>query len=240
MIDRSRADGTPIGQETRQRYVEQGWGFEPIGFGQSPALLIVDMQVDFVDPDAPSTCAPIAQDRLPAIRSLLEASRSARLPVFFTQGLVDPSLVDVGLWKGKAHRTGRTQVMGTQGAEIVPELAPLPEEHVIQKRRPSGFFGTELDLLLRAYSVDTILLAGSSMSGCVRATLVDAFSRDYRVMVVRECVVDRTMEVLDRNLFDVNAKYADAVDLAEILAYLTKVQHPPASTLHRGSHRIHG
>ncbi len=209
-----------IDDATRQRYDEQGWGREPIGFGQRPALVIVDMQNDFVDPDAPSTCAPLAQDRLPDIRRLLDASRAAGIPVFFTQGLVDPSLVDIGLWKGAAHRTGKTQIEGSRGAQIVDELAPLPGEHAIPKRRPSGFFGTSLDLLLRSHGVDTILLAGSSMSGCVRATATDGFSNNYRVMIVRECVIDRTLEVLERNLYDMNAKYADAVALADVESYL--------------------
>jgi nicotinamidase-related amidase len=212
-----------IDDDTRQRYDEQGWGREPIGFGSRPALVIVDMQNDFVDPDAPSTCAPLSQERLPAIRSLLDASRAAGIPVFFTQGLVDPSLVDIGLWKGAAHRTGKTQIEGSRGAQIVDELAPLPGEHIIQKRRPSGFFGTSLDLLLRSHGADTILLAGSSMSGCVRATATDGFSHNYRVMIVRECVVDRTLDVLERNLFDMNAKYADAVSLADVEAYLQEV-----------------
>ena len=215
----------PIEAGTREVYARQGWGMERIGFGSRPALLIVDMQWDFVDPESPSTCAPLAVERLPDIRRLLDRSRAASVPVFFSQGLVAPSLVDVGLWKGLAHRTGRAQVEGTRGAEIVPELAPLPGEHVVRKRRPSAFFGTDLDVFLRGLRVDTLLLAGSSMSGCVRATVVDAFSLDYRVMIVRECVVDRTLEVLERNLFDMDAKYADAVGLDEVEAYLAAL--PP-------------
>jgi maleamate amidohydrolase len=65
-----------------------------------------------------------------------------------------------------------------------------------------------------------VLVAGSSMSGCVRATVVDGFSLDYRMIVVRECVVDRTIEILARNLFDVDAKYADAASLDEVERYL--------------------
>lgn len=221
MTHPSPADDVRIGPETRQRYAEQGWGNEPIGFGDSPALVIVDMQVDFVDPGSPSTCAPIAQERLPAIQSLLNASRAVAIPVFFTQGIVDPSLIDVGLWKSKAHRNGRAEVLGTPGVEIVPELAPLPSEHVVRKRRPSGFFASDLDFLLRSHKVDTLLVAGTSMSGCVRATVVDAFSHDYRVMVIRECVVDRGLDVLENNLFDVEAKYADVLGLSDVLTYLS-------------------
>jgi nicotinamidase-related amidase len=211
---------------TRELYERQGWGTDRIGFGSRPALVIVDMQNDFVDPESPATCAPIAVERLPDIRRLLDASRAVGIPVFFTQGLVDPSLVDVGLWKGWAHRTGRSQVEGTRGAQIVDELAPLPGEHVVHKRRPSGFFGTDLDVFLRGARIDTLLLAGSSMSGCVRATVVDAFSRDYRVMIVRECVIDRTVEGLERNLFDMDAKYADGVSLEEVFAYLASLESP--------------
>ncbi len=212
--------GGMIGEETVARYAAQGWGTDRIGFGSRPALVIVDMQWDFVDPESPSTCAPVAVDRLPDIRRLLDAARRASIPVFFSQGLVAPDLADVGLWKGRAHRTGRSQVEGTRGAEIVPELQPLPGEHVVRKRRPSVFFGTDFDVFLRGLRIDTVLVAGSSMSGCVRATVVDGFSLDYRMMVVRECVVDRTIETLERNLFDVDAKYADAVSLDEVERYL--------------------
>lgn len=213
-----------IDEATRARYEEQGWGTTRNGFGASPALVIVDMQVDFVAPDSPSTCAPLAQERLPAIRRLLDAARAAGIPVFFTQGLVAPDLSDVGLWKGRAHRAGLCQIEGSLGAQIVPELAPQHGETVVPKRRPSGFFGTDLHALLQARGVDTVLLAGASMSGCVRATAVDAFSHDYLTSVVRECVVDRTEEVLERNLFDVDAKYVDAVSLDEALAYLMAVR----------------
>ena len=210
----------PIDEATRAVYASQGWGTNRIGFGSRPALLIVDMQWDFVNPDSPATCAPVATDRLPAIQQLLARSRQAGIPVFFSQGLVAPNLADVGLWKGWAHRTGHSQVEGTPGAEIVKELTPLAGEHVVRKRRPSVFFGTDFDTFLRGLRVDTLLVAGSSMSGCVRATVVDGFSLDYRVMMVREAIVDRTVELLDRNLFDMDAKYADAVSLEETEAYL--------------------
>jgi nicotinamidase-related amidase len=218
-----------IDEATRARYAEQGWGTTRNGFGARPSLVVVDMQNDFVDPDSPSTCAPMARERMPAIRRLLDAAREAAIPVFFTQGLVKPDLSDVGLWKGRAHRTGLCQIEGTRGAEIVPELAPCEGEVVLTKRRPSGFFGTDLHAQLLARDVDTVLVTGASMSGCVRATAVDAFSHDFLTSVVRECVVDRTEDVLERNLFDVDAKYVDAVSLDETLAYLASVAAQPAA-----------
>jgi maleamate amidohydrolase len=209
-----------IDQETLSRYAEQGWGQSRIGFGSTPALIVIDMQHDFVDPDSPSTCAPMAVDRIPEIRRLLDSARSAGIPVFHTQGIVKPDLSDLGLWKGTAKRSGRCQIDGTRGAEIIPELAPADGEHVVRKTRPSAFFGTDLHDRLQAIGVDTILLAGASMSGCVRATVTDGFSHDYRVSVVRECVVDRSQALVDRNLFDVAAKYADDVTLDEAIEYL--------------------
>jgi len=214
--------------DDRSRRVERDT--PSIGFGSRPALVIVDMQRDFVDPDSPATCAPMSQERLPAIRTLLEAARSMEIPVFFTQGLVSPDLSDVGLWKNRAHAEGRVQVEGTPGAEIVAELQPLAGERVIAKRRPSAFFQTDLEIFLRGKEVDTLLVAGSSMSGCVRATVVDAFSRDYRVVVVKDCVVDRSPEILEANLFDVDVKYADVLSLEEVLRFLAARKPPPVGT----------
>jgi maleamate amidohydrolase len=202
-------------------YAQGGFGGR-IGVGKRPAVLIVDMQWDFVDPAAPTTCSPMAQERLPAIRRLLDAAREAGVPVIFTQGTVRPDLSDVGLWKGP-HGAGMVQVEGTRGWQIVPELEPLESEVVIRKHRPSAFFGTELDALLKTLNADTIVLAGSSMSGCVRATTVDAFSRDYRTIVVSDCVVDRSPTILEANLIDVSAKYADAMNSAEAVEYLSAI-----------------
>ena len=215
--------------ETHRRYREQGFAERRVGFGERPALLIVDMQNDFVDPDAPSTCAPMAGDALPAMRRLLDAARDAGVLVFFSQGTVRRDHSDVGLWKSRPHREGKVQLEGSRGAEIVAELRPRPDERVIQKRRPSVFFGTDLDVLLRSRRVDTLILAGSSMSGCVRATAVDSFSYDYRTMLVRECVVDRSRSLVEANLFDVDAKYGDAVTLDETLAYLANRRAASAS-----------
>lgn len=212
-----------IDEETLQRYEDQGWGQTRIGLGKRPALVVVDMQYDFVDPDSPSTCAPMAQERIPAIRSILDAARQAGIPVFHTQGIVKPDLSDVGLWKGHAKRSGLCQIEGSRGAEIVEELAPIEGEQVVRKTRPSAFFGTDLHDRLRSLGVDTLLVVGTSMSGCVRATVTDGFSHDYRVSVIREGVIDRSESLVSRNLFDVAAKYADDVQMEEALSYLREV-----------------
>jgi len=201
-------------------YRKQRLGIRRIGFGKKPAVIVIDMQYDFVDPKSPSTCYPMSKEIIPNIEKLLKKARAKKVPIFYTQGLVHPSLVDVGLWKSLAHMEGKVQVEGTRGAGIVKELQPKRQDFLIKKRRPSAFFQTDLDVFLKGAGVDTVILTGTSMSGCVRATATDSFMRDYRTMIVRECVADRVQDVLENNLFDLNAKYCDAVTLKETLAYL--------------------
>lgn len=144
------------------------------------------------------------------------------MPVIYTTGLVSADGSSAGLWrlKQRDHGAGRIQVEGSRGAEIVAELAPRDGDRVIRKWRPSAFFRTDLEVFLGAQGIDTLLITGTSLSGCVRASVLDAFMRDIRPMVVREGVVDRSSEVFDANLFDLDQKYADVVSLAEALAYL--------------------
>jgi nicotinamidase-related amidase len=201
-------------------YQKQRFGVRRIGYGKKPAVLVIDMQNDFIDPKSPSTCYPMSKAIIPNLLRLLKKARAKKVPIFYTQGLVHPSTVDVGLWKSEAHMEGKVQVEGTRGAEIVEELKPKRQDFLIKKRRPSAFFQTDLEVFLKGAGIDTVIVTGTSMSGCVRATATDAFMRDYRTMIVRECVADRVQDVLDNNLFDLNAKYCDAVTLEETLAYL--------------------
>jgi len=201
-------------------YKKQGFGVNRIGFGAKPAIIVVDMQKDFIDEDAPSTCHPSTTEIIPHIQSLLVIARKKKVPIFYSQGVVHPSLVEVGFWKSKAHKEGKVQIEGSKGVEITEKLKPTTEDFIIKKRRPSAFFRTDLDIYLSGLKVDTLIITGTSMSGCVRATATDAFMRDFRTMIVRECVADRVPEVLDSNLFDMDAKYCDVVSLQETLDYL--------------------
>jgi nicotinamidase-related amidase len=216
-----RALSDPHDATTRALYRTQGMG-QRIGFGRRPAVLIIDMQNDFCDRDAPTTLWPSIGETFEPIRRLAEAARARRVPVIYTQGLVAPDGTTAGLWRFKQrfHAEGRVQVEGSRGAEIVAELAPLPGDRLIRKWRPSAFFRTDLEVFLGVQAIDTLLVCGTSVSGCVRATVTDAFMRDIRCMVVREGVADRTPAVRDANLFDLEQKYADVVGVAEALAYL--------------------
>ncbi len=208
---------------TETLYTSQGMG-QRIGFGERPAVLVIDMQHDFCDPDAPTTLWPSIGATYEPIRQLCASARSRRVPVFYTQGLVAADGSSAGLWrlKMRAHGEGKVQIEGSKGASIIPELMPEPGDRVIRKWRPSAFFRTDFELLLGSLRIDTLLLCGTSVSGCVRATATDGFMRDIRCMVVRECVADRTRAVMEANLFDLDQKYADVISVSEALQYLNR------------------
>jgi len=204
-------------------YRRQGMG-QRIGFGERPAVLVIDMQHDFCDPEAPTTLWPSIGETYEPIRQLCASARARRLPVFYTQGLVAADGSSAGLWRHKQryHAEGRVQIDGSKGAAIIPEVAPEPGDRIIRKWRPSAFFRTDFELFLGVLAVDTLLVCGTSVSGCVRATVTDAFMRDIRCMVVREAVADRTPAVMEANLFDLDQKYADVVTLDDAMHYLER------------------
>jgi len=183
---------------------------------------VIDMQHDFCDPEAPTTLWPSIGETYEPIRQLCTSARARRLPVFYTQGLVAGDGSSAGLWRYKQryHAEGRVQIDGSKGAAIIPEVAPQPGDHMIRKWRPSAFFRTDFEVFLGVLAIDTLLVCGTSVSGCVRATVTDAFMRDIRCMVVREAVADRAPAVMEANLFDMDQKYADVVAYREAMDYL--------------------
>jgi nicotinamidase-related amidase len=213
-----------VASSAQETYQRQGWGLR-MGFGERPALLIVDMQNDFVDESGPSNAASSARQAIPHIQRLREVCRELAVPVFYSKGIVDRRRVDEGLWqlKSAAHRDGRVQIEGTWGAEICEALTPGPDEYVITKHKPSVFFGTDFEVYLRGLKIDTLILAGSSLSGCVRATATDAFMREIRPILAIECLVDRDQAVFDANLFDLDSKYADAMPVEDIERELRRI-----------------
>jgi maleamate amidohydrolase len=206
---------------TQTLYREQGMGLR-IPPGERPAVLIIDMQNDFCDPEAPTTLWPSIGQTYEPIKRLCAVARERVLPIIYTQGLVAADGSTAGLWRFKQrfHAECRVQIEGSRGAEIIHQLSPQTGDRVIRKWRPSAFFRTDLEVFLAVRRIDTLLCCGTSVSGCVRATVTDAFMRDIRCMVIRDCVADRTTAVLEANLFDLQQKYAEVVSLSDTLAYL--------------------
>jgi len=184
--------------------------------GRRPALILVDMSVGFCSPASPLGGA--FDDVVAACRHLLDGFRAARLPVCFTTVVYH----DASQARVFRERLPALNILeaGSRWVEIDARLAPLPGERVLEKCWASAFFRTDLADWLRGERIDSLIVGGLTTSGCVRATVVDGLQHDYPVRVVREAVGDRNADAHRANLHDMNAKYADVVDLATTLAEL--------------------
>ena len=191
------------------------------GFGQRPALVIVDVNVGFTDPASPLVCE--LEDVVLAIQQLLGETRKAGFPVVFTT--VSYSEGDKVAARAFIDKIPAllTLEAGSRWVEIDPRIAPLPGEPVLNKLFASAFFGTPLAALLTAAGCDSVIVTGASTSGCVRATVVDALQHGFRPVVPREAVGDRNPDAHAANLYDMDTKYADVVSLAEVLEHLEEV-----------------
>jgi maleamate amidohydrolase len=209
-------------QSDAEFFKERGFGLK-MGFGESPALLVIDMVKAFTDPKRMLGANLDAQ--IEAIKPLLGAAHERALPVFFsTVRYDDADLRDAGIWCLK-QKGSVTLAADTDGHEIDPRLDFRKSDSLLLKKYASCFFGTDLVPRLMSRGVDTLIITGCTTSGCVRATAVDAVQNAFRPMVVREGVGDRSQAAHDQSLFDLNAKYADVVSLQETLEYLQTIGH---------------
>lgn len=204
--------------DTLAFYKSRGFG-NRLGFGKSPALLIIDFIKGFTDLSSP--LASNLDSEIAATKQLLDEARRLDLPIAFTTVAYDEGFRDAGVFIKKVPSLSVLR-KDSPLVEVDERLAPLPNEHVLVKKYASAFFGTSLAATLTAAGVDTLLIAGCTTSGCVRASAVDGCQNGFRPMVVRECVGDRAPEPHEANLFDIDAKYGDVVTLAETLEYLQK------------------
>jgi nicotinamidase-related amidase len=205
------------GDDMYEFYKKRGFA-QRMGFGQRPALLIIDFINAFTD-----LSSPLASDLnspVEATQPLLAAARQKRIPIFFTTVAYDEGVEDAGVFIKKVPSL-RVLKTGSPMVAIDERLQPQPGEHVLVKKYASAFFGTSLWSTLTAARVDTVLIAGCTTSGCVRASAVDACQMGFHPMVVEEAVGDRAAGPHQANLFDIDAKYGDVVSLEAALKYLT-------------------
>ena len=189
------------------------------GLGSRPALVVVDVNVGFTDPESPLVCD--LDDVVEAIRRLLEAFRESDLPVAYTTVSYDEAARrTAGAFIDKVPAL-LTLEAGSRWVEIDPRIAPLGSEPVFNKLWASAFFATPLASFLAAGRADSLVVTGASTSGCIRATVVDALQHGYRPTVPREAVGDRNPAAHEANLYDIEAKYGDVVSLDEVLASVT-------------------
>lgn len=188
-----------------------------IGFGQRPALLLIDFVQAYFDPD----CALFAgvEDALASAIRVRDAARAAGIPIIYTNVVYHRSMVDGGRFMQKTPLL-EVFVAGSPMGAWPAGLEPNDDELVISKQYPSAFFGTSLAATLTAMGVDSVILTGLSTSGCVRASCVDTSSHGFIPIVVADACGDRHQAPHQANLFDMNAKYADVVSEAEVMAHL--------------------
>ena len=167
-------------------------------------------------------CGREAWEAVRHIEPLLHLAREKNFPVFYTESARRPDLLDSGVQVGKSHRgTEKTVLEGTHATETVEPLAPRDQDLRIAKRKPSCFFGTIFMSHLNFLDIDTLIMTGCTTSGCLRATAVDAYSFNFKVVIPEECAFDRFESSHAINLFDLNCKYADVIPAAEVAQYMT-------------------
>lgn len=221
----------------RDKAVIQAAGYgKRAGYGSRPALIIVDVTYGFTG-DRPepilesikrwsSSSGAESWNAIAVIKNVADAFRAKRLPVIYSHGQVRSDNWDNGSWSWKNKRAVEAVArpeLSFGFNDIVAEIAPQPRDLVVPKQKPSVFFGTNLASYLVLLGCDSIIVAGTTTSGCVRATVIDAFSNNFRSIVIEDACFDRAQVSHAVSLFDMNAKYADVVPSSDVLTYVASL-----------------
>jgi maleamate amidohydrolase len=218
------ASSVPAGDA--ELYHRAGFG-RSAGLGLRPALLVIDVQyrtvgherlpIEAAMNEYPTACGERGWSAIDQLSPVLSTARKYRTPVMFPH-VAPKTTATAGGFRGKSPTLASSTL---EAYDFVSEAAPLPDEVLIPKDHPSAFFGTPLVTHLIERGIDTVLLAGCTTSGCVRATAVDAFSLGFKVGVIHDAVYDRTDLVHHVSLFDLSSKYADLLSADEARDYLS-------------------
>ncbi|HMY26400.1 MAG TPA: isochorismatase family protein [Solirubrobacterales bacterium] len=224
-------------EEDRQVFEAAGWG-KDVGFGEKPVLLVVDVIYNFVG-DVPEpilesikrwrySCGERGWEGVKHLERLISAAREKQIPIVYTGMDRRPDGFDQGAWNWKSYRSGdASDIKGSLGNEIVKEIAPEPQDIYFVKDKPSAFHGTHLLDYLIYLGADTVITTGTTTSGCVRASAVDATQYNYRSIVPEECVWDRSMISHKVNLLDIQMKYGDVKKTDEVIEYFRSLPDRP-------------
>ena len=210
-------------------YDKQGFG-NRVGFGNKPAVLVIDFINGFADPD--TFGGGNIQESVEKTAELLAVARHMDLPIVFTSHVYAEDGSEDGIFNLKSPGLEKLK-RGSREVQVVDELEPHPGERILEKHYPSGFCNTDLTGWLAKRGVDTAIVTGCTTSGCVRATVVDAMSNGFRPIVPRECSGDRAQGPHEANLFDIDQKYGDVMSLEEVLDELDKLA-PKQATIKPG------
>jgi nicotinamidase-related amidase len=224
-------------ERDRQVFELAGYGAQA-AWGKRPALLVVDVNYAFTgERSLPileairkwrNSCGEEGWKAIPVLQRLIETCRARGIPVIYTTGSRRPDAWNAGSWAWKNSRNGEDVAVkvatdgqeGRDGNTIVKEIEPAPRDLVVRKEKPSAFFGTPLQSYLQNLRCDSVIVTGTTTSGCVRATVLDSFSLNLRTTVVEDGCFDRSQASHAINLCDMNAKYANVLSSEEVLAYL--------------------
>jgi nicotinamidase-related amidase len=216
-----------------------GYG-QRIGFGERAAILVIDVNVNFLGNKRepilesikrfPYSCGEAGWDSLPHLGELIGRARAVGVPVAYSTGRWTSSAPDTGVLTAVNARHVELTADNHTGHAILDAIQPQANDIVLEKHYPSMFFGTPLMSYLNFLQVDTLLVTGCTTSGCVRATVVDGYSYNFRTCVIEECVFDRSQSSHDLALVDMDMKYADVISCDQAMAYLDasrQVAHSP-------------
>lgn len=190
-----------------------------LGFGNAPALMVVDMVTAYTDPDCSLYIGEQSVEMVASIVRLVDAAREASIPIVYTGVSISADGSNGGVFFRKVPSLSIFQP-GSAHSGFVPELNPFEGETVIYKQYPSALFGTPVAAMLTARGIDSLIICGVSTSGCIRATATDAMQHGFVPLVVREAVGDRHPATHESNLFDIDAKVGDVVSEADAVAHL--------------------
>ncbi|MFM9972679.1 MAG: isochorismatase family protein [Burkholderiales bacterium] len=219
----------------RDREVLQALGFGArMGFGERPALLIIDTNYEFIG-ERPlpilesikhwrGSCGEEGWAAVAVMKRLIDTAHDKGVPVIYSTNTRRADRWDAGSWRWKSAGERAPGPRDARVDEIVAEIAPLSQDILIRKTKPSVFFGTPLLSYLTLLKVDSLIVCGGTTSGCVRASVLDAFSENIRCAVVAEGCFDRVEVSHAMNLVDMQAKYADVIDAEEARSYLASLQ----------------
>jgi maleamate amidohydrolase len=220
-------------EEDRRIYESAGFG-RKAELGKRPVILVVDVTKAFVGdkPEPilksiekfPNSCGEQGWKGVYNIRTLLSVAREYKIPIFYTCAPRENEFA-LGMWAKKDSRVVESSANDSNTSVAIPrEISPQPEDIILEKLKPSPFFGTPLLSYLINFRADTIVVTGCTTSGCIRAAVIDAFSYNYAVMVVEECTFDRGTLSHKVNLFDMDQKYANVVSLEAAKSYIRSIR----------------
>jgi nicotinamidase-related amidase len=218
--------------EQDKKVLERGRFARRMGFGKNPAIIVVDAQKYMVgelgkESEWPSSSGEPGRKAMEQIVALVSHGQKRSIPVFFTRFEIDPSGKDMGVYARKRDllKTPHWCLSGEIGAELVSDLIPNDQDIVFVKKKPSCFHGTPLLGYLIDRQIDTVIVVGGSTSNCVRATVFDAASYNYRVIIPQEAVFDRFPISNAISLFDMDRQFADVVSIQEVFNYFDLINN---------------